>query len=840
MWQTERRIAKILFSLVLIVSIAHLIWAASTTENGWKYVGHSVSDAAYGWFPNQSTVPAISDSDPEKLADFWLKEIDRITVENPDSAELAMGCALFLHAKTGMNVPFFPTKSGSLQVFDSNWDLTAKLMKAEEKLNRMEFLTKNRCLELAKRATELEPKNKTWWQLRAMLLFSDPLVSELRSRTDDWENILKEVAAHDSDNALYDYLAAKYFWENSFGYEEIEGTEEYRTTIEDRKSADRGLTYFRSGLKKKYFTIANKNSIDINSLLKKTSVEEINHTFMSSSILFSIFLHNGYRIDHLAGQCESLAGYHKDRAEPKKALQLWRDSQDFQKQRRIQNEQDIPRLTAYADYRAAQKILELEVQFPGLLDEREKKSLQEKLPALKLDTLVYKTASDNLSPDYSSLTDYHRIFPYWIAYEIAFPSAILAIYGIALCLLLGAIAFAFNGFSFSLKPPFEFGITRHLGIWFSVFSLSLLITHAVLVLSQSRNSEHAFFVHPVLWIVCLAMGGVTLVRAAMTTDRYTRNQPRRSSYSLLWFLLLLISMAILWFAISLCREFFVTSFRSQPALFLAGWMFAILLLGTWLKLIYRKSKTVELKENQNRLGTAFAILVPTALFLTLVIRLPIFLGYEWRDPHLKGLLGIEGSGNWENWEYTDPWGMDNGLRAMNEGIGIINGWSMMYGTILFLFFVSILVGLSVFWQRKRYLESLDTTPDDKPKTALWSTMFRKMATSSFALSMLGLFLWTLMMPFSMQLVEKFEAIMTTGVDYPYEHKLMQFEEIKKIRADDSWMNDLREQAKTELAEDIERRKEEAAEKDKKKTKNNKDTDLETVRDKFATVDTING
>ena len=814
MWKTERRITLWLFSLALIASIAHLIWAASTTDDGWKYVGYSVSDAAYDWIPNQATTP--TKSDPDELADFWLKEIDRITAENPDSAEVAMGCALFLHASTGLEMPFFSMQYGSRKFFDSDNDFTKIMENMHKKKTRFELLTRDRRLKLTKRATELEPDNKDWWRLRAMLLFSDPTGSEFQTHTLVWENDLKEAASHDPDNALYDYLAANYFWVNSLGFERIEGTENSRASFQDRKSVERGLYYFRSGVKKKFFTVANYNSVDIESILKMTSVEEINYSLMSSSVSDSIFFHIWSDFDYLAFGCVNLAEYYKSHAEPKKALQFWRDYLLFQNQKRFQNGQDIPLMNSFASYNTAQKILELENQFPGILDENEKKSWQDKLPALKLETLVHKQAMDQMPSDISSPGDIHRIMPYWFAYVVASPSIILATYGIALCLIFGTIAFVCNGFSLSSKTPFEFGITRHLGIWFSVFAFSMLFTQKVLELSQSQQPQKIFIVHPILWILSLAMGGVALVRSSATTDGYLRNHPRRTTYSLLWFFLLLISMAVLWFAISFCREFLVTSFHRQPGFFLAGWMFTILLFATWNKLIVRKSKNVELKENENRLGTAFATLAPTALLLTLVFRLPFFLGYEWRDPQLKGLLGVEGSLNWFYSDLGDFSAMNEWTSEMNEGFGMIAGWSIMHGTIIFLFFVAILVGLSVFWQRKRDIESSETTPEGKQQHPLWSTMSRKMACSSLALGLIGLFLWTLAMPFSMQLTEKFEAMMTSGVDYPYEFKKKQFKEIDEIKANDELMKQLKKQAKIGVAEDIEKRKEQTATEKKKK------------------------
>src|SRR5690606_2473370 len=69
-------------------------------------------------------------------------------------------------------------------------------------------------LELAGTAARLEPANIHWWRYYAQLLarcsrFSD----DLTPRDPDWVTVLDECARHDPDNALYDYLAARFFWD---------------------------------------------------------------------------------------------------------------------------------------------------------------------------------------------------------------------------------------------------------------------------------------------------------------------------------------------------------------------------------------------------------------------------------------------------------------------------------------------------------------------------------------------------------------------------------------------------------------------------------------------------
>ena len=56
---------------------------------------------------------------------------------------------------------------------------------------------------LAKKATEMEPRKKDWWRLRALLAGHNRSFGELADA-----DAIVQGAAHDPDNALYDYLRA--------------------------------------------------------------------------------------------------------------------------------------------------------------------------------------------------------------------------------------------------------------------------------------------------------------------------------------------------------------------------------------------------------------------------------------------------------------------------------------------------------------------------------------------------------------------------------------------------------------------------------------------------------
>ena len=80
----------------------------------------------------------------------------------------------------------------------------------------------DRCLEMARTATKNEATDVRWWRMRALLLFEgDILYSgvEFEPRCEDWLAILEECKKHDTENSLYDYLAALQLWNASASYD---------------------------------------------------------------------------------------------------------------------------------------------------------------------------------------------------------------------------------------------------------------------------------------------------------------------------------------------------------------------------------------------------------------------------------------------------------------------------------------------------------------------------------------------------------------------------------------------------------------------------------------------
>ena len=81
----------------------------------------------------------------------------------------------------------------------------------------------------------------------------------VRPRSRDWLAVLNECALHDPDNALYDYLAAMFLW-NEAGAVDLSFTQrwpegELTVTAKDKQLFEQGLRQFESGQTKKYLVL---------------------------------------------------------------------------------------------------------------------------------------------------------------------------------------------------------------------------------------------------------------------------------------------------------------------------------------------------------------------------------------------------------------------------------------------------------------------------------------------------------------------------------------------------------------------------------------------------------
>jgi tetratricopeptide (TPR) repeat protein len=108
----------------------------------------------------------------------------------------------------------------------------------------------SRCLETADKAVKLDPENVDWWRLRAWLAFHESLYSSAIAHDDPRGiEILEECARRDPDNALYDYLAANYYFKIGARLDDI------KLVVEDAKMYQKGMECFERGQAKPHCTV---------------------------------------------------------------------------------------------------------------------------------------------------------------------------------------------------------------------------------------------------------------------------------------------------------------------------------------------------------------------------------------------------------------------------------------------------------------------------------------------------------------------------------------------------------------------------------------------------------
>jgi len=255
--------SRITLALTAGVALAFLVlglraaWVASHLETGWSTLAIHWRDATLGWFVGK--YQPVSQREPTDQADFWLRETERIVAANPQSAEIAMGAALLLDTPgTG-----FVSRYRKIVRFAPGIEFPELDYEAIDRALD-EFHAKNdpQCLALASRATELEPEDERWWRLRALLQFrNDVFGSDEGPRSPAWLDVLSQCAAHDTENALYDYLAARQFWEDSA---EIDWEcRPERLDVEDSRQFSQGVECFQRGSKKRRFVVGQDMEVPI-------------------------------------------------------------------------------------------------------------------------------------------------------------------------------------------------------------------------------------------------------------------------------------------------------------------------------------------------------------------------------------------------------------------------------------------------------------------------------------------------------------------------------------------------------------------------------------------------
>lgn len=261
-----------LYLLLIVVGVlgTQLAWRLSVSETGWKPHLDQWADNATSLFGVEHE--EIGDQDPEEQAKFWLSQVEKIEPAS-DDPEMAMGAAWMLDApqfgfirrhvrmKEGMDFPGMPA-SGRRELND---EAIATMTEEFESLCRQE------CLAQIEKAVRLDDANVELRRAHALLLFQTKFMSlESEPRKDDWLSVLDECAQTDSENALYDYLAALHLWTSSADYDWQE--DGYILNVEDKDRFEEGNTRLASGLGKAHLRFGTEGYAATFEFLEASSV----------------------------------------------------------------------------------------------------------------------------------------------------------------------------------------------------------------------------------------------------------------------------------------------------------------------------------------------------------------------------------------------------------------------------------------------------------------------------------------------------------------------------------------------------------------------------------------
>lgn len=286
----------VICTVLLLVSLTcRLVWHAARTETGLETLRLQWRDATWGLLFGKRT--PIHSQLPSIQARQWLDEIDRIIAGDVSEAELAMGAALVLDNPSQEYVSKYLKSIGTIPGFGIFPTLDNEGLKEVE--DAFEKECKTRCLELAAKATEIDPENVDWWRLRALMLWRYSMHAYDDSpRADNWLEILHEASQHDPDNALYDYLSAHFYWAASSEVEFQSMSE--RFVVTDTERFARGIRHFEQGQKKVIFAVGDAGYSAVERFLSESAIPITEHEKIVGSRLIhirrSILLRDVWRV----------------------------------------------------------------------------------------------------------------------------------------------------------------------------------------------------------------------------------------------------------------------------------------------------------------------------------------------------------------------------------------------------------------------------------------------------------------------------------------------------------------------------------------------------------------
>lgn len=197
---------RLLVFVVVAVLTLRLIVVVSSSPAGWRSLRNDWEDQVLRLLDRTTS---IGEEPPAVQAHYWLDQINKIPTTQTDP-QVALGAAWMLADPQYGFLKRNITSSQDLLNLSENLFEIRDQSEAEYRA-----LCRAACLEQAAIATRLAPENVDFWRQRALLLFAITDESEREPTTADWLPVLETCAAHDPENALYDYLAAIMFYQQS-------------------------------------------------------------------------------------------------------------------------------------------------------------------------------------------------------------------------------------------------------------------------------------------------------------------------------------------------------------------------------------------------------------------------------------------------------------------------------------------------------------------------------------------------------------------------------------------------------------------------------------------------
>ena len=303
----RRRLLACLVVVLILVLFTRLAYVASQADTGWETIAGQWRDATIGPFVG-NYVP-ISLREPVDQATYWLRESERVQTGEPDNAELAMASALLLDSPSmafevhHMTAPKWATNVG-LKIPELD---NSAIKRALQEFN---VQCRQKCLAEAARATELQPSEVRWWRLRAMTLFDDNshTIGPIQPHVTDWLRVLQQCQDHDPDNALYDYLIARYYFDRGVDTSKLDNP-----TI-DQANFDLGMQWFLRGQRKAFCDVGGGESHLLFKFLQRTRAPRIEYR----DIIQNRYIQ--YRIDEMARCIARVLWCQAERQEKKQEL----------------------------------------------------------------------------------------------------------------------------------------------------------------------------------------------------------------------------------------------------------------------------------------------------------------------------------------------------------------------------------------------------------------------------------------------------------------------------------------------------------------------------------------